>query len=659
MLIQCMTICGFRSFGLEPHQIDLAGKLTAIVGPNASGKTALLQALTKMFGISRAQRTILRSDFHLPPGVAPDDQTTRTLFVDVVIAFPELAEGAGTAHTVAPAFKHMLIVAPQATPVCRIRLEARWEDDGTADGEVIQELFWVTKLADKIEDTDKVTVTAADRRYIQVYYTPAARDAAAQIRATTGALAARLLRSIEWSKDTRKAVDDAAQKLTVAFDAEAAITAISEALSDCWSDLEDGTSDTEPSLSLISPRFEDVVAKIQVLFAQGPIEIPRGLDALSDGQQSLFYFALAAAVFDLERKAAADKITGFRAEELHIPSLTIFAIEEPENHLSPYFLSRIIGQVRSMTQTAAAQALVTSHSPAVLSRVQPEEVRYCRCDPNGGSSTVKSVKLPENNEEAVKFVRGAMLAFPELYFARFVVLVEGDSERIVLPRLAEAEGLQLDPSFVAVVPLGGRHVHHFWRLLSGLGIPYVTLLDLDIGRSDGAYGRIKNALAQLIAIGLPRDDLLTLDDGKVMTEGSFARMHEWAVDDTIIKTWIAFLEGKAVFFSQPLDLDMAMLAAYPDAYAKVITEGSGPKMETETAAKVVLGEGGPGLAVYTNSYARFAEHFPAYRYHFLTRSKPATHLQAFAHLDDAALKKGLPEPYRVLLNHVSTNVKRD
>ena len=40
---------------------------------------------------------------------------------------------------------------------------------------------------------------------------------------------------------------------------------------------------------------------------------------------------------------------------------------------------------------------------------------------------MKGVKLPNKDDEAIKFVRGAMLAFPELYFARFVVLVEGDS----------------------------------------------------------------------------------------------------------------------------------------------------------------------------------------------------------------------------------------
>src|SRR5262249_49170598 len=131
--IQSITIAGFRCFGPEPQLIEVAGELTVIVGPNASGKTTVLQALCKLFGVTRAERTVCRADFHLPPGVPPDYRTKRSLFVDVVIALPELAKGSATAHTVAPAFKHMQIAGPKATPVCRMRLEAQWEDDGTAE----------------------------------------------------------------------------------------------------------------------------------------------------------------------------------------------------------------------------------------------------------------------------------------------------------------------------------------------------------------------------------------------------------------------------------------------------------------------------------------------------------------------------------------------
>ena len=63
-------------------------------------------------------------------------------------------------------------------------------------------------------------------------------------------------------------------------------------------------------------------------------------------------------------------------------------------------------------------------------------------------------------------------------------------------------GFDIDHSFVAVVPLGGRHVNHLWRLLNDLEIPYATLLNLDWGREGGGWGRIKNACSQLLAIGV-------------------------------------------------------------------------------------------------------------------------------------------------------------
>ena len=540
-----------------------------------------------------------------------------------------------------------------------MRLEAQWEDDATAEGEVTQNLYWVNKLGDKMEDDDKHPVSPLDRGLVQVYYTPATRDAEAQIRASTGALAARLLRAIEWSTKTHETVDAATKQLSNAFASEAAIDAISGALSERWKELHDEKTDTDPALTLTSQRFEDVVARIQVLFQQGPAAIERGLDALSDGQQSLFYFALAAAIFDLERDAVAGKIKGFRADELRIPALSIFAIEEPENHLSPYYLARIVQQVRSIIEGNSGQAFVTSHAPAVLNRrVYPEEVRYCRRDEKTRVTRVKAVKLPENDDEAIKFVRGAMLAFPELYFARFVILVEGDSERVVFPSLAEADGFLIDPSFVAIVPLGGRHVQHFWRLLNGLSIPFATLLDLDLGRSGGGFGRIKTAIAHLIEQGVPREKLLEVSEGAVLTEEEFAQMHTWT-EIEYLPGWIARLKNYAVFFSEPLDLDMAMLAAYPKAYEAIVPKGGGPKMKPEDAAKVVLGEGGSGLASYTDKLASYVAHMPAYRYHFLAHSKPATHLRAFAHLAEDDMETRMPETYRALLNYVIDNLKRD
>jgi putative ATP-dependent endonuclease of OLD family len=651
------TISGFRCFGLEPTKVGISPRVTAVVGPNAAGKTAVLQALSKLFGVSRSERTVATSDFHVEPET-DDEEEKRSLYIDVLISLPELVDGTATPETIAPSFRHMLLERKGKAPVCRIRLEAMWEYDGTVEGSVTQNLYWIDTLDDEPADDKKHPVAAADRGLIQLFYTPATRDPAKQIKSSAGALTSRLLRAIEWSAKTEETVTKASEDLAEAFEGEDAIDAISEALEKRWSDLHDDETDKKPRLSLVSRRFEEIISKIAVIFEQGPDGNERGLDALSDGQQSLFYFALAAAVFDLERDVVAGDVDGFYKDQLRIPALTIFALEEPENHLSPYFLARIVRQVRSLTEQGSAQAVFTSHSPALLSRVQPREVRYCRRDADSGTSSVKKVKLPAGTGEDAKFVRGALLAYPELYFARFVLLVEGDSERIVLPKLAEAKGLLIDPAFVAIVPLGGRHVTHFWKLLTELGIPHATLLDLDLGRHGGGYGRVKTALEQLIANGAPREQLLKLNDDTVMTPENFAQMHTWD-NSKNLKGWVEYLETKNVYFSVPLDLDLAMLKAFPGAYEATIPVNGGPKMTVEKASEIVLGTAGPGLKMYEGARKDYPALFPAYRYHFMTNSKPATHLAALTHIGEDDLKSDMPPVLSKLVEHIAKSLRRD
>ena len=123
----------------------------------------------------------------------------------------------------------------------------------------------------------------------------------------------------------------------------------------------------------------------------------------------------------------------FDQEKLRRAYLTLLAIEEPENSLSPFFLSRIIAQAREIGGLASAQVLVSSHSASILSRIEAEEVRYFRLDRTRRCSSVRRLKLPEDDADASQYVRLAVKAYPELYFARFVVLAEGDSERLGNP----------------------------------------------------------------------------------------------------------------------------------------------------------------------------------------------------------------------------------
>ena len=154
-------------------------------------------------------------------------------------------------------------------------------------------------------------------------------------------------------------------------------------------------------------------------------------------------------------------------------------------------------------------------------------------------------------EDQYKYIKEAVRAYPELYFAKLVILGEGDSEEIILPKYWEAIHGNTDVSGISIVPLGGRHVNHFWRLLNDLEIPYITLLDLDRERDGGGWGRIQYVLKQLIANGYDRNVLLNTTDSGILTDAEFEGMAGWNVSAiTAMQTWIAWLEKYNVFSRQ-------------------------------------------------------------------------------------------------------------
>ena len=283
----------------------------------------------------------------------------------------------------------------------------------------------------------------------------------------------------------------------------------------------------------------------------------------------------------------------------------------------------------------------------ILARVDPGQVRHFRLEPVNRTARVRGIRLPASDEDAAKFVREAVRTYPELYFARFVILGEGASEEVVLPRLAEALDLPIDRSFVAMVPLGGRHVNHLWRLLSDLGIPYATLLDLDWGRDGGGWGRIKTTCEQLLAIGCSPIEVF---GAELAPPEIAARLMELLARDPRDggALWASMnaLRGFGVFFSAPLDLDYSMLTAFLAAYQQLDPGMRGPRPGDPRAA--VLGdEGKPELYDATYDTALLW-----YRYLFLGRGKPSTHVRVLARLDRDALKTGIPEELNALLTHV-------
>ena len=653
MHIERVTLTNFRCFGADPTTIDLDSRLTAFVGANGTGKTAVFAALGRMFGITRGERQVVPEDFH----VSIDEKeppAARDLSIEVLIAFPELtnvgdADGAGDNDDVGTAdplyedtasvaeFFRQMSATEDGDLKCRFCLRATWTDDGSVDGTVTESLSVIRTLDDDYGDDDCSPLRAMDRSRVQMVYVPASRDGA---RHLTTFLRSRLWRAGRWSKEFRAAVDEATAEIGDQFRAEPVVATVERALSDRWQHLHRGAFATQPAFRPLDNEFAQLVNKAQIVFSPSESGHKRRADQLSDGQRSLLHIALTAATIDIESTiASGGHLDKFDEGAVQLPSLTLLAVEEPENSLSPHFLSRIVSQMLDIGEGARAQSLVSSQSASVLGRVDPRSVRHFRLETDSHAAVVNSLILPADADAEVTYVREAVQAHPELYFARFVVLCEGSSEQAVIPRLAQAAGTWIDQSLVAVVPLGGRHVNHFWKLLAGLEVPFVTLLDLDRGRPGGGEGRLRTTCRELEALGeSPLRDLDKFDNAEDLVD----------LDDDDIDAVVAALERHDTFFCSPLDLDMTMLTAFPDAYMCLKDGQSGPKKTP--AFDAVLGASG-GHDCY--KHKGWKRRMRWYRYLFLGRSKPTTHLRALQRLDDAKLLADTPKELSTVISRIS------
>ncbi|HAJ6268259.1 TPA: DUF2813 domain-containing protein [Escherichia coli] len=642
MLIESVKLTNFRSFGPQGQQIKLDPMLTTLIGANGTGKTAVLQALQRLFGVTSEQRTISRQDFHVP-STETNLPNIRNLSLEAIIAFPELDDAQGDHSAIPEFFRSMSIADENGRLKCRLRLDAQWDDDGTIDGYVTSQFHAITCWGnDEPDDSDFHKVRPADRAKIQLIYIPATRSATAQV---SSFLKGRLWKAINWSTQVRASFAEKAHELNSAFESESAIDAITGRLTQRWQQLHSAGTDSTPKFRPVDVRFEEFVRKVDVLLHPDESGRDRSIEELSDGQSSLFHIAMTSATLDVEREIRLNsRHSAFLYDDLPLPSLTLLALEEPENNLSPHYLSRIISQLNELTGNIHAQAIISSHSSSILARIAPTQIRHFRLDVVSKNTIVRALILPKEDNDAAKYIQQAVRAWPELYFAKVVFLGEGASEEVILPAVAGAMGTPIDRSFVAMVPLGGRHVNHMWRLLFDLQIPFITLLDLDWGRHGGGWGRIKNIIAKMIEFGIAPQNIFK-EVNPSGYEQNLLAFDTFPHDNrTHIDSWVDFLRRFNIFFSSPLDIDYSMLKAFSGYYQVPPEENaSGPSL-TGDPRDAVLGSEGVH-ALYSDDFHTLRW----YRYLFLGRGKPSTHIRVLSQIPSAQLAQNAPDELKALV----------
>lgn len=683
MKLKKVKIQNFRSFRKE-EIIDVEN-FTAIIGANSSGKTTFFNALLKLFGDSSTEKEIRKSDFHIPSNVDPNSILDNEFSIETVFEFDEVIKENGIEkYTVPPYFENFIIVDKQTPPYIRIRLDATWQKSNQPEGIIDSKIYFVVAKEEKeIKEEDKKPSNKSQLSMIKVIYVPAVRDPQEQLKNATGTILWRLFNGINIDDNFKANINDKLNEVNKEIGEQEGVSQLKSIMEKQWSKYHSDSRYNKLDLQYNTNDIESILKKIDAKFSPTETGSSYTVNDLGDGLRSLFYFTLVGTLLKVEEetlkeiilnpeKSIDDRIFSFEP-----PCITIIAVEEPENHIAPHLLGKIISNLRNISKSSNSQIILSSHTPAIIKRVEPEEIRHFRNCKDELCTITNKILLPKEEEDACKYVKEAIKAYPEIYFSSLVVLGEGDSEEIILPKVLDVVDIELNTNEIAIVPLGGRHVNHFWRLLEQLKIPYVTLLDLDLEREGGGWGRIKYVINQLIENGYDRKELLKLKGGSVLQDEKLKNMHTWDIRNKEnrekLKGWIKDLENYNVFFSSPLDIDFLMIKNFKNEYIKTLKDGQGPIIKIDNKNKMikeltekelesqeyklkVIHAVGCTLKDEDKKGVCYSEESQNlmiwYNYFFLGRGKPIIHRLAMNLISNEKLKSDLPKVFKRLSHDI-------
>ena len=222
------------------------------------------------------------------------------------------------------------------------------------------------------------------------------------------------------------------------------------------------------TLGLAPTRIEALLRGLRLLIDNGA----RGIPEASLGTANLIFMALKS--LELDRLVE-------EGERDH----TFFAVEEPEAHLHPhvqrlvyrYFLGDAAGEGAPPVTT-----ILTTHSPHIASVTPIRSILLLRQDlMTGAAVAVSTASAPLTPRDEADLQRYIDVSRGEIFFARGVILVEGDAERFLVPAFAEALEIPLDMLGISICSVGGTNFTPYVKLLGpeGLNIPHVILTDRD------------------------------------------------------------------------------------------------------------------------------------------------------------------------------------
>ena len=154
----------------------------------------------------------------------------------------------------------------------------------------------------------------------------------------------------------------------------------------------------------------------------------------------------------------------------------LFLIEEPEMYLHPQMQRSLYKTIRQIGESN--QVIYITHSPHFITI--PEFNEIILVSKNGEGTHIKKSTLNADEGLKNKFRKELDPERNEMFFAKKLLIVEGDTEKMAFPEFAKRMKIDFDSVGSTIIEVGGkRNLIDFVELALSLEIPVGLVYDTD------------------------------------------------------------------------------------------------------------------------------------------------------------------------------------
>lgn len=279
---------------------------------------------------------------------------------------------------------------------------------------------------------------------------------------------------------------------------------------------------------------------IKYYYKSGGIELPENYNGL--GYSNLIFLVLKVVSF----------IENFKKnKENNITEVLTILIEEPEAHLHPQMQQVFVEQIRETIEKTfkeegvQVQLIISTHSSHMIAEAglnvkrSFERIRYFNKYKRDGKNIVEvkdfnDFKHKETDRDTFRFLKQYLnLHKCDLFFADKVIMVEGITEKILMPLFIRKSAKVLENEYVSIIEVGGAYTHKFKEFFKFLNTKVLVITDIDsvdsvTGKSCHVLKPEANTSNSTLSSWLPKKtkitELLALTDDEKLDDSNIIRV---------------------------------------------------------------------------------------------------------------------------------------